>query len=185
MTNANFVLFSALTVTLAGCSTSNMLLDGSLSGSNLVIATEMAENMSTRCVHYSERRDGSDRSGNMKFNSTAAVKFFYVGDQGWFRADVEADGVWDSVFYNPLKQQYVCGQKNWDKFSDAKRILFANVMVNSKTLEVAAPKATPVNVRKDLNVESKLLELKELYNKNLITETQYNERVSKLLASGQ
>lgn len=172
------------TMFIGGCSTANMLLDGSLSGSNLAIATEMAESMRTQCVYFSERRDGSDRTGNMKFTSTAEVKFFFVGDQGWFRADTMADGVSDAIFYNPQKKQYVCGQKNWDKFSDAKKISFVNVMDNPKTLEVA-PKVRLVDVRRDGDLESKLLALKELYSKKLISETQYNERVSKLLASGQ
>lgn len=87
------------------------------------------------------------------------------------------NGVWDYSFYNPKEFRFVCGEKQWEKFKDAKKIIFGEIDVQVKKI-----KSSPVisTKPKNQNIEDKLKNLQELRQKNLITEKQHDELVKKL-----
>jgi hypothetical protein len=126
----------SLSIFLSGClATTNLLVDGGLDLDDLAMANEMAERTRDSCTRYSERQDGSNRSGDIKMKSLPEVKAFFRSDNGWYKAETLNEGVWDSVFLRRTTQQFVCGQKNWDSYPESLGIQFKRVGVKEKSLE--------------------------------------------------
>jgi hypothetical protein len=163
---------------LSGClATTDILKDDvNLSLSQKNILNEMAEKTKNICIIYTyDPGSGSKLSGDRKITKLPVVKRFYTSDSDWFKVYFMIDGAWDYSFYNPKEFKFICGEKQWVKLKEAKKITFDEVEVEVKNNSSQVISTTS----KNKNIEDKLKNLKELRQKNLITEKQYDDLVKK------
>lgn len=172
-------LTAALCFALSGCIATTDLLhdDANLNSSQKNILREMAEKTKNLCITYTyDPSSGAKLSGDMKLNKLPIVKRFYTSDSDWFKVYFMINGVWDYSFYNPKQYKFVCGEKQWEKLKESRKITFEEVEV-----ELRKNSLTVISTQsKNQNIEDKLKNLKELRQKNLITEKQYDELVKKI-----
>ena len=164
---------------LAGCIATTDLLqdDANLSSSQKNIINEMAGKTRNICITYTyDTSSGARQSGDMKISKLPIVKRFYTSDAGWFKIYFNINGVWDYSFYNPKEFMFVCGEKQWEKYKESKKIIFDEVSVELKKINVSPVISTKP---KKQNIEDKLKDFKDLREKNLITEKQYDELVKR------
>ncbi len=171
-------LISALCFTLAGClATTDLLQDSTnLSSSHKKMLNEMAEKTKNICITYTyDPGSGAKLSGDIKINKLPVVKRFYTSDSDWFKVYFMTNGVWDYSFYNPKEYKFICGEKQWEKLKESRKITFDEVEVEMKNNSSQVTSTTS----KNQNIKDKLKNLKELRQKNLITEKQYDDLVKK------
>ncbi len=138
---------------------------------------EMAEKTKNMCITYTyDPGSGSKLSGDMKINKLPVVKKFYTSDSDWFKVYFMINGVWDYSFYNPKEYKFICGEKQWEKLKESRKISFEEVEVEVKNNSSPVIPTQP----KNQNIEDKLKNFKELRQKNLITEKQYDDLVKKV-----
>ena len=136
----------------------------------------MAEKTKNICITYTyDPSSGAKLSGDKKINKLPVVKRFYTSDSDWFKVYFMIDGVWDYSFYNPKEYKFICGEKQWEKLKESRKITFDEVEVEIKNNSSQVTSTTS----KNQNIEDKLKNLKELRQKNLITEKQYDDLVKK------
>jgi hypothetical protein len=172
-------LTSTLCFALAGCiATTDLLQDNTnLSSSHKKLLNEMAEKTKNICITYTyDPGTGAKLSGDMKISKLPVIKRFYTSDSGWFKVYFMINGVWDFSFYNPKDFKFVCGEKQWEKLKESRKISFDEVEVEVKNNSLPIISTQP----KNLIIEDKLKNLKELRQKNLITEKQYDDLVKKV-----
>jgi hypothetical protein len=89
------------------------------------IAIEMSTRTSNICTtHQYNPTSGEKLTGDTKIATKVFVRRFYTSDTSWFRAETNANGVIDNVFYSPSTGRFICGQRTWDSFADTKNIVF-------------------------------------------------------------
>jgi hypothetical protein len=166
---------------LSGClATTNLLTDGTLNSEDLNIANTMAEMTTRYCVTFKATDNGDKRSGDTAIKKLPEFKAFYAGTENWYKADVLADAAWFAIYYNKSSKKFTCG-KSWDNYSEARTIQFTRRDVKERSIYDVAPKPTPRSPQ-NKSIESKLSEVKSLYDKNLITSQQYDDQVKRILA---
>ena len=173
-------LISTLCFTLGGCLATSDLLhdDTNLSSSHKILLNEMAEKTRNICITYTyDPSSGAKLSGDMKITKLPVVKRFYTSDAGWYKIYFMINGVWDYSFYNPKEFRFVCGEKQWEKYKEARSVIFDQVTVDLKNIKSSPVISTQL---KNQNVEDKLRNFQELRQKNLITEKQHDELVKKI-----
>lgn len=171
-----------IVLSLGGClATTNLLTDGTLSSGDLKIARESAELTTKHCVRVSYSSGSEEPTNKIKFTSLPEVKAFYSSTDNWYKIDVLLDGVWDSTFFQSSSKRLVCGQKQWDKYSESKELQFKKRGIVEKSLNEIAYVPT-VTYKKQITTEERLSEVKSLFNKNLLTSQQYDEQVKRILA---
>jgi hypothetical protein len=137
---------------LAGCASSSDLQgDPSLNSTDRSLASRVAELASGRCTTHSYDPITEDkRTDDVKVSGSVAVKRLYRSASGWIKAEVVANSVWDNVYLFEKNGSLVCGEKNWQKLSDAATITFLDVG-KPPTLSTAAISTEP-NVPRALDV---------------------------------
>jgi hypothetical protein len=84
-------------------------------------------------------------SGNVGFHQATEVKkLFSSTNNGWFKADVVNQGVWDSVYYNRISGRFVCGEKLWATDVGSNEAAFIEI-IKGQTASNTIPSTTPVN----------------------------------------
>lgn len=172
-------LISTLCFALGGClATSDLLQDDTnLTSSHKSLLNEMAEKTRNICITYTyDPGSGTKLSGDMKISKLPVIKRFYTSDAGWYKVYFMINGVWDYSFYNPKEFRFVCGEKQWEKAKESRKITFDEVEVELKNNSSPVISTKP----KNQNIEDKLRSLQELRQKNLITEKQHDELVKKI-----
>lgn len=173
-------LISTLCFALGGCLATTDLLqdDTNLSSPHKSLLSEMAEKTKNICITYTyDPGSGMKLSGDMKISKLPVVKRFYTSDADWYKVYFMINGVWDYSFYNPKEFRFICGEKQWEKYKEARSVVFDEVILELKNM-----KSSPVisTKPKNQNIEDKLRSLQELRQKNLITEKQHDELVKKI-----
>lgn len=120
------IIYTLLSSFLAGClATADLASEQELSPGDKLIAQKIASLGSQICTrHTYDPATNVKKSGEMKITSNIVIKRFYKSEGDWFKVEAVADGVWDNIFYNKSSGQIVCGQKQWDSYSNAKGIEF-------------------------------------------------------------
>jgi len=172
---------------LSGClATTNLLTDGKLSPNHLKVAQEMAERTMTNCITVKYRGSDDNPLNKMKLSKLPEIKSLWESDSGWYKADSLVDQTWDFVYYNYTTGRLVCGQKNWDKYAESSKIQF--IRVDEKQLSLNASintsQSTTVATTPE-TLEVKLRKLKHLHEEKLISTTQYDMQVKKVLEEGK
>jgi hypothetical protein len=182
-TTIKFIQFLALPLALSGClATTNLLTDGKLNSEDLNIAKMMAERTVKYCVTFSENSSGGNRSGNMPVSKLPEIKAFYTANDNWYKADVLSSGnVWFSIYFNSKSNRFSCG-KSWENYSESRTVQFIRRDVKEKSINDTASYQAPKS-QQYKSTESKLIEARSLFDKNLITSQQYDEQVKRILAS--
>lgn len=117
----------SMSVFLTGCLASVDLTreDSPLRSSERAVAVKIAKIAASQCVTYTYNSSTGERmSGNTAVYNPVSVKRLFLSDRGWYKAEIVADGVWDSAFLQENSDRFICGQKNWDSYSDTKEIKF-------------------------------------------------------------
>ena len=164
---------------LSGCLATTDLLkdDVNLSSSQKNILYEMAEKTKNICITYKyDTSSGAKLSGDRKIEKLPVVKRLYTSDSGWYKIYFMINEAWDYSFYNPNDFKFVCGEKSWEKYKESNKIVFDEVGVELKKF---VPSPVISTKSKKQNIEDKLKDFKDLREKNLITEKQYDELVKK------
>lgn len=180
-TSIKFIQFLAVPLALSGClATTNLLTDGTLNSEDLNIAKMMAERTVKYCVTFSENSSGGNRSGDMPVAKIPEVKAFYTANDNWYKADVLSTGnVWFSIYFNSKTNRFSCG-KSWENYSESRTVQFIRRDVKEKSINDIAIHQTPKS-QQNKSTESKLIEVKSLFDKNLITSQQYDQQVKRIL----
>ena len=138
---------------------------------------EMAEKTKNICITFTyDPGSGAKLSGDRKIEKLPVVKRFYTSDSGWYKIYFMINGVWDYSFYNPKEYKFICGEKQWEKLKESRKITFDEVEVELKKF---VPSPVISTKSKKQNIEDKLKDFKDLREKNLITEKQYDELVKR------
>lgn len=168
-------------ITLSGClATANLLTDGVLDAEDLKIANTMAEMTTKYCRTFQETSFGAKISGEMAIKKLPEIKAFFTGSDNWYKADVLTGVVWTSIYYNKLTNNFTCG-KSWDSYIEARTIQFTRKDIKYKSINDVHVKSL-ANLKQSKSVENKLIEVKSLFDKNLITSQQYNDQVKRILS---
>ena len=132
---------------LSGClATTDVLREGSLNQEDLNTAQAMTVLMQSTCTKtYYKGVDESAR-GAIKLVEPPTMKAFYKSDSGWFKADMAAQGTFDSVFYSPSLGIFLCGQVPWDKIPEASAIRFTRADGQSAALSSGVWPGKPLQV---------------------------------------
>lgn len=173
-------LITTLCIGLVGCLATTDLLhdDTNLSSANKSTLHEMAEKTRNICMTYSyDPSSGAKLSGDIKINKPPIAKRFYTSNAGWYKVYFMTNGVWDHSYYNPKEFIFVCGEKQWGKYTEAKKIIFDEVDVKLEKINSSSVISAE---NKNQNIEGNLKNLQELRQKNLITEKQHDELVRKI-----
>lgn len=167
---------------LSGClATTNLLTDGKLGAAHLQVANEMADRTSKNCVTVQYRGGSEEPMNNMKMRERPDVKSLWESDSDWYKAEMLVQQAWDNIYYNNITGRLVCGQKNWDKFSESRTIRFIRVDEKQPSLNIRSNPSQPTSTDIE-TAETRLTKLKSLHNKKLISDQQYDEQVKRILA---
>lgn len=172
---------------LSGClATTNLLTDGTLNSEDLSIVNSMVERTVRYCVTYKANSSGGKRSGDQPVSKLPEVKAFYVANDNWYKADVlTANSTWFSIYFNSKTNKFTCG-KSWDDYSESRTVQFVRKDVSTKSINDVTPMPMPTPTpqpQPKKSIESKLSEVKSLFDKNLITSQQYDEQVKRILVN--
>ena len=168
-------------ISLGGClATTNLLTDGALDAEDLRIANTMAEMTTKYCRTFQETNFGARISGEMAIKKLPEIKAFYTGSDNWYKADALAGTVWTTIYYNKVSKKYTCG-KSWESFSEARTVQFTRKDIKDRSIN-DIPVKSFATLNQSKSVESKLIEVKSLFDKNLITSQQYNDQVKRILS---
>lgn len=178
---SRYLIFWLITTLLTGClATANLLTDGVLDAEDLKIANTMAEMTTRYCVTFKATDSGDKRSGDHVIKKLPEIKAFYIGSKNWYKADVLADTAWFAIYYNKSSNKFTCG-KSWENYSEARTIQFTRRDVKENSLNDLPTLQTSTS-KPSKSIESKLSEVKSLFDKNLISSQQYDEQVKRILA---
>jgi hypothetical protein len=78
-------------------------------------------------IQYEDAAQTKQRPGQIAIVDSAKVTRLYESTSGWYRGLVNAQGIIDNVYYNSRDKRIVCGQKQWDSFSNSAAIVFSEV----------------------------------------------------------
>jgi len=138
---------------LSGClATTDLRKDPSVNEADRNIAVRIGDLTKQRCTYYQYVQDsGRKLSGDIRFSESAEVRRLYRSDSGWVKAEIVANAVWDSVYYQEAKGTLVCGEKNWQKLDHSNAIKFVSVDRRDGSAEVSvntAPAARSAGPKK-------------------------------------
>lgn len=125
---ARFIIVAGFPV-LGGClATYNLINDPSVDSKSKTIALRIVDLVQTKCITYSYEQ-GTDRriSGDMRIAATPEVKRLLSSSSGWWKSEVLASGVWDSVYYFQPSQTLICGEKNWQQSEFSRKVEFKDI----------------------------------------------------------
>ena len=144
---------------MSGClATVDLLKDDQLQPKDREIASRIAVLVKKQCV-----KQYQNNSGGVKITDIANVISFYKSNEGWNKIDFFVDGVWDSAYLNSKTEQFVCGSKEWNSYSDSKNIEFNKIgeeikrlsnapHVNFKSTSTGAS-STPIYIKGENNID--------------------------------
>ena len=72
---------------------------------------------------------GSNKTSESRAISArrAVITRLFRGEDGWYRAESRFEGVTDYVYYNDRDLSFVCGEIQWRKTREFRKIYFENV----------------------------------------------------------
>lgn len=125
---ASTIALAVASALLTGClATTNLASDDApISAIHRMQANTMLDMLHKHCVHVTGRDDAPAQT-KVKIVDRGSVKRLYNSDSAWLKADVAAQGVWDTAYYNRRTGEFVCGQKDWDKRDDAAKYSFNEI----------------------------------------------------------
>jgi hypothetical protein len=105
-----------------------------LTGAQANASEKIRQALTSPCVkvNYASQSDEKPRPGGVQITTAALVTRLYEGQEGWYRGTVIAQGIIDEVFYNEKTGRIVCGQKDWNRFSNSARVSFTEVGIPLK-----------------------------------------------------
>lgn len=130
-------IFSYLAITplFVGClATTDLTQEPKLPESERVLLSTVAANIGKNCVKVQYDSAGNKTGGTSALNRSVSIKRYYVSDTDWIKLEANSAGVWDNVYFNRTTNRIVCGQKDWDSYSDTKFISFYEYGTERKTI---------------------------------------------------
>lgn len=78
-------------------------------------------------VQYEDEQSTKRKQGDIKITAQGKVVRLYESKDNWYKGTVIGQGVTDNIFYNDKDNRIVCGQKNWNDFSNSGAVQFLEV----------------------------------------------------------
>jgi len=129
------IFLLATTPFFVGClATTDLSQEPKLPESERVLLSTIATNIGKTCVKVQYDSAGNKTGGTSALNRAVNIKRYYVSDTDWIKLEANSAGVWDNVYFNRTTNRIVCGQKDWDSYSDTKFISFYEYGAERKTI---------------------------------------------------
>ena len=130
------VYFLLATVPLFyGCfATNDIIHKSNLPESDRALLSSAVEMASKSCVKIQYDSVGNKKDSSATAISVIHIKRYYASDIEWIKLEVNSAGVWDNIYFNQTKNIIVCGQKDWESYTDSKFISFTEFGTERKTL---------------------------------------------------
>jgi len=118
-----------------GClATTDLTQAPKLPESERILLSTIAANIGKACVKVQYDVSGNKTGNSTALNRRVSIKRYYVSDTDWIKLEANSSGVWDNVYFNRTTNRIVCGQKDWDSYSDTKFISFYEYGTERKTI---------------------------------------------------
>jgi len=118
-----------------GClATTDLTKAPKLPESERILLSKIAANIGKACVKIQYDASGNKTGNSTALNKRVSIKRYYVSDTDWIKLEANSAGVWDNVYFNRTTNKIVCGQKDWDSYSDTKFISFYEYGTERKTI---------------------------------------------------
>ena len=138
-----FICSLAFASVLAGCAASaDIRTKEGVSSADRQVASRIAELFKQRCVRVTfDSITNVNTSGKTAFTELPQVRRIYRSTQGWVKAEVQVQGVWDSIYYHEARNLLMCGEREWQKLSDTSSVQFADVQASTQASAISIPPA--------------------------------------------
>ena len=138
------IKFSFLAIsTLIGCA-SDLRTDESIAPRDRAMAVRISELTQKQCTHFKyDPGTGRKLFGDNQFAELPSVKKLHYSTQGWVKAEILADGVWDSTYYLSGSDKIICGEKGWQAYADSNSVIFSELK-SSKVNLPSGPAEIPI-----------------------------------------
>jgi predicted methyltransferase len=113
-----------------GCAlTEDVSLKMQLTEKQRIAAEKMREASYKVCVRvqYENQQSTVQKPGEVVITTQGKIIRLYESNEYWYKGIMTAQGVIDSIFYNEKDGRILCGQKNWDQFSNTAAIQFREI----------------------------------------------------------
>jgi hypothetical protein len=124
------IFVSMACIALSACAlTEDVSLKMQLTDKQRVAAEKLRDATQRICVRvqYLDEESKKARLGDMKITEQGKVVRLYSSKENWYKGTVIAQGITDNIFYNESDGRIICGQKNWDEFSNSGSVQFLEV----------------------------------------------------------
>lgn len=124
---------------LSGClATTDMLRDrGALPNDLYDTALTMTQLGSKKCIKttgYQGQSKDDWTKGRKLDTADWVVRRFYIGSDNWFKAEASSQGIIGNIYFNKNTFQFVCGDHQWNTYSDTSGIIFKEYGKEPKVL---------------------------------------------------
>lgn len=136
-----FAYFIITPLFVACLATTDLTQEPTLPESERVLLSSVAANIGRTCVKVQYDTAGNRTGGTTTLNRGVSIKRYYVSDTDWIKLEANSAGVWDNVYFNRATNRIVCGQKDWDSYSDTKFIAFYEYGTERKTINTPSSTA--------------------------------------------
>lgn len=120
---------------LAGClATTDLTQEPKLPELERVLLSSVAAKIGKNCVKVQYDSAGNKTGATSALNRSVSIKRYYVSDTDWIKLEANSAGVWDNVYINRTTNRIVCGQNDWESYSDTKFISFYEYGTERKSI---------------------------------------------------
>lgn len=121
----------ATIVTIIGCSGKVNLVDNpaGLNAHQHETVQLMASAAKNRCItyEYEQANPDSKLSGDKSIQNRIVIYDLSEGNDGWYRGDAIANGIWDRIYFQRTTGALVCGDIQWAKHKKPHAVSFTSV----------------------------------------------------------
>lgn len=140
-------LYLCATFALAGCVTTVDLAKQSdlLPPEDRYVVPKILAAFQKACVKtqkdpYTQK---SNPGGGAGFYQTPSINKLHKSSGGWYKADLTAQSIFDSVYYEPSRGKFICGEETWSATSESKYNTFSPIALAGEKTTNSGPEAGP------------------------------------------
>jgi hypothetical protein len=139
--------YLAITPLFIGClATTDLTQEPKLPESERILLSTIADNIGKACVKVQYDASGNKTGNSTALNRRVSIKRYYVSDTDWIKLEANSAGVWDNVYFNRITNRIVCGQKDWDSYSDTKLFSFYEYGTERKTINASPSTSQSISI---------------------------------------
>jgi len=129
-------LITLLLPFFAGClATTDLAKDPVLPRDHQILLSHVADLATTRCIRVNlDPVTGKKISDGTRFTQRMSIRRYFISNTDWIRVEANSQGAWDNIYFNTSNNRLICGQNEWDSFSDTRAIIFTEYGTERKLL---------------------------------------------------